>query len=419
MAFEDWYRDLHPRVVALLAAVTGDLVLASTATTDAFAAAHERWGRVRALASPDRWLYRVALRSARRRALVWRVRRDGPAAPDAAGVVELRPGVWRALGALPRRQRTAVGLRYVLDLPEAEAARVMNVSRGAVSADLVAARRAMLALLPGSEVDPGTVGRDLEGELRPLLGHPGLPGRPPLDEVAGALRRRRSRRRTAALAAAAAAVRAAGLGVAAREAGPSGTAASPTPGGGAPSTDPPATVPPTTATPPTVPATVPPATATPPTVPPATVPPATAEPPDGAAPVRSSTIRDTDIGSGPGTVSYSGDSWTRCGGCTVVTDDASYYYGYRVGQAYTVRFRGVRLQVFAPDDRHGGVAEVTVDGRPAATPRVDFLTTGTPANGLRWDSGALPDGAHTVTFTILPGRSDNVALFDRAEVYTR
>ncbi|HET6951738.1 MAG TPA: hypothetical protein VFI47_15255 [Acidimicrobiales bacterium] len=116
--------------------------------------------------------------------------------------------------------------------------------------------------------------------------------------------------------------------------------------------------------------------------------------------------------------SYAGDSWTRCGGCNVATGDRSYHYGYRAGQSFTLRFRGVQVLVYAPDDRFGGVAGVTVDGRPAAMPTVDFLTTGTPANRHVWDSGLLPDGEHTVVFTILPGRTDNVALFDRADVFT-
>jgi Glycosyl hydrolase family 26 len=140
-----------------------------------------------------------------------------------------------------------------------------------------------------------------------------------------------------------------------------------------------------------------------------------AAPPAGA--VRTSTIEDTDIGTTPGSVEYTGDTWTQCGGCNVATDDSSYYYGYAPGQSYTVRFTGVRLEVYAPDDLHGGTARVTVDDAPAATATVDFLTADTPEDGLRWDSGILPNGDHTVVFTIEPG-DRAVALFDRADVYT-
>ncbi|WP_433176315.1 helix-turn-helix domain-containing protein [Actinoallomurus sp. CA-150999] len=128
------------------------------------------------------------------------------------------------------------------------------------------------------------------------------------------------------------------------------------------------------------------------------------------------TIQDTAIGTGVGTVQYTGRSWTRCGdggGC-VTTPDHSYYFGYRVGQSFTVRFRGSQIKVYAPTDLAGGIARVTVDGRPAGT--VDFRASAA-INGLRWTSANLADGDHGVTFTIGDtDRQDNVVLFDRAEV---
>ena len=66
----------------------------------------------------------------------------------------LRPEVWRAVRALSPRQRTAVALRYVLDLPEPEVARIMGVSRGSASATLVAARRTLVSLLAVSTASP-------------------------------------------------------------------------------------------------------------------------------------------------------------------------------------------------------------------------------------------------------------------------
>jgi DNA-directed RNA polymerase specialized sigma24 family protein len=64
---------------------------------------------------------------------------ESPAAPA--------PEVWDAVASLPSRQRTAVALRYILDLPEAEVAKVMKVSRGSASASLTAARRRLEGLL--------------------------------------------------------------------------------------------------------------------------------------------------------------------------------------------------------------------------------------------------------------------------------
>jgi RNA polymerase sigma-70 factor (ECF subfamily) len=64
---------------------------------------------------------------------------DPPAEPDAA--------LWDAVRALPPRARTAVALRYVADLPEAEIADVMGVARGTVAATLSSARRQLAGAL--------------------------------------------------------------------------------------------------------------------------------------------------------------------------------------------------------------------------------------------------------------------------------
>lgn len=130
-------------------------------------------------------------------------------------------------------------------------------------------------------------------------------------------------------------------------------------------------------------------------------------------------IEDTDIGTGPGTVEYTGGSWTQCGGCDIPTDDASYYYAYEAGDAFTLRFAGARIVVVAPDDAVGGVAEVTVDGAPASVPTVDFAAADPEhrTSDVRWDSGPLEPGEHAVTFTIRP-TEHQVVLLDRAEVHS-
>jgi RNA polymerase sigma-70 factor (ECF subfamily) len=85
------------------------------------------------------WTYRVAVnlanswlrrRMAERRA---HARLSGRAAsahtdPDPADAVAVR----RAVGALPRRQRTALVLRYYADLPVAEVAALMGCAPGTV-----------------------------------------------------------------------------------------------------------------------------------------------------------------------------------------------------------------------------------------------------------------------------------------------
>jgi hypothetical protein len=243
---------------------------------------------------------------------------------------------------------------------------------------------------PGAE-PPAELPAALTTELQVLLVEPSAPPRP-LDEIAGRARRHRVRRRRNLAAATAVVLVATVWGVARLDR--SGSTVELTP---ADATDPTTTA----------------STTSPPT----TAAPAASPPP--AEPVLTSSIEDTDSGGANGTVEYTGASWTRCGGCDIPTDDSSYHYGFEAKQSYTVRFRGVQLRVFAPDDLHGGVAEVTVDGEPAATPTVDFLDDD-PANRLVWDSGRLDDGDHAVTFAIRPGggERDEVVLFDRADVYT-
>ena len=56
--------------------------------------------------------------------------------------------------ALTDRQRTAVALRYVLDLPEADVARIMGIARGTASATLATARRRLAAALAPPPATP-------------------------------------------------------------------------------------------------------------------------------------------------------------------------------------------------------------------------------------------------------------------------
>jgi RNA polymerase sigma-70 factor, ECF subfamily len=159
--FASWYQHEHPKVVAALTVTSGDAEVAVEATDEAFVRAYERWSRVRRMASPGGWLYRVALnvlrrrtrRRARERALWRRLSAPAPSPDGAAAPAALDAHVWDAVRDLPPRQRTAVALRYVLDLPETEVARLMGISRGAASASLSTARRHLEATLLAAEAE--------------------------------------------------------------------------------------------------------------------------------------------------------------------------------------------------------------------------------------------------------------------------
>jgi RNA polymerase sigma-70 factor (ECF subfamily) len=133
--------------------VAGDADVAREVTAESFVRALERWDRVAAMESPAAWTYRVGVNLLRRRlrrsAFEKRLRPEdfAPAPPPA-----IESELWEAVRALPVRQRTAIALRYVCDLPQEEIAAVMHVAAGTVSATLTAARRRLAAELRPMEV---------------------------------------------------------------------------------------------------------------------------------------------------------------------------------------------------------------------------------------------------------------------------
>jgi RNA polymerase sigma factor (sigma-70 family) len=152
-SFDGWYRAEHPRLLGLLTVVAGDTELARDVTAEAFTRALERWDRVGAMDAPSAWTYRVGVNLLRRRlrraAIENRLRPDGPP-PVAPPAIESE--LWNAVRALPVRQRTAVALRYVCDLPHDQIAEVMHVAVGTVSATPAARRRLAADLEPLEEV---------------------------------------------------------------------------------------------------------------------------------------------------------------------------------------------------------------------------------------------------------------------------
>lgn len=146
--FAAWYSAQHRRVRGSMLVLCGDADLASEVTDEAFARALARWSRVSRMASPGGWTYKVALNLLRRR-----LRRRENEQHALSQLVPANPTVhehaevWAAVAVLPTRQRTAVVLRYVADLPEAEIAAAMGVSRGTVASTLSDARRALAGLL--------------------------------------------------------------------------------------------------------------------------------------------------------------------------------------------------------------------------------------------------------------------------------
>ncbi|WP_195210440.1 sigma-70 family RNA polymerase sigma factor [Actinomarinicola tropica] len=152
-AFGRWYAESFAEVVGAVELTLGDPHLAADATAEAYARALERWSRVVDMANRDGWVYRVAVNDARntiRRRLLERAWRDRQ--PPRAHVPELEPPdveLRTAIAQLSRRQREAIGLRYVAGMLEREVAEAMGITLGAASATLAAARRRLHETLGG------------------------------------------------------------------------------------------------------------------------------------------------------------------------------------------------------------------------------------------------------------------------------
>ena len=126
--------------------LTGEHALAEDLLQTALAKSWFVWGRIDG--APEPYVRRVLVTTY---ATWWRRKwigeRPAAALPEvavpAATSVEDRDALWRALGALPRRQRAVVVLRYYEDLSEAATAAALGISTGTVKSQ---AAKALAAL---------------------------------------------------------------------------------------------------------------------------------------------------------------------------------------------------------------------------------------------------------------------------------
>ncbi len=156
----EFIRREHPRLVGALTLHCGDRQLAEDLAQEALARVCDRWNAVSELEQPTAWLYRTAMNLSsswfRRRAAESRAyaRHGGVDSKDnadllagAADAVAVRD----AIQALSSKHRTALVYRYYLDLPIADAARLMNTSEEAFRQ---MTSRAVAALRPRFVTNP-------------------------------------------------------------------------------------------------------------------------------------------------------------------------------------------------------------------------------------------------------------------------
>jgi RNA polymerase sigma-70 factor (sigma-E family) len=138
--FSAFCAEQHPRLVGALSLYCGDRAVAEELAQDALVKACCDWRKVRQLGSPGAWVHRVAINLAnsyfRRRAAETRAKRrlqdqqrnHRCSGLDSAAAITIR----RAVSSLPRRQRTALILRYFVDLPVRDVALLMECPEGTV-----------------------------------------------------------------------------------------------------------------------------------------------------------------------------------------------------------------------------------------------------------------------------------------------
>lgn len=128
-----------PRLVGALTLYCGDRGVAEELAQEALAKVVRHWNKIGRSDRREGWVYRVAINLANssfRRAVAERranqraIDRAGAMAHDADTATALT--VRWALSELPRRQRTAITLRFYLDLPVTEVAQIMECPESTV-----------------------------------------------------------------------------------------------------------------------------------------------------------------------------------------------------------------------------------------------------------------------------------------------
>jgi RNA polymerase sigma factor (sigma-70 family) len=154
--FEAFFYEHYESVRRSLTIALADPLLAEELAQDAFTRALSQWRRVSQMERPAGWVYVVALRAGRRRRgtrsheMIADQRTNTDIADDVSGDVSLA----ELIGRLPERQRTAVVLRYLVDLPLHDVAEAMDCALGTVKSTLHAALARLGVELRDQEEEP-------------------------------------------------------------------------------------------------------------------------------------------------------------------------------------------------------------------------------------------------------------------------
>ena len=138
-SFEAFYDEHYDAVRRSLTAAFRDPLVAEEAAQESFTRAYLHWRRVSQMDRPDGWVYVVAVRVATRRLPRAGTRDLRASEVDIADGVVTHEVLRSAIERLPERQRLAIVLRYLADLPVDGVAAAMGCAAGTVKSTLHAA----------------------------------------------------------------------------------------------------------------------------------------------------------------------------------------------------------------------------------------------------------------------------------------
>jgi RNA polymerase sigma-70 factor (ECF subfamily) len=148
-SFDEMFADLFRSAYRVAFRLLGSREDAADCAQEACARACADWRKLSRRGSPVPWVVRVSSNLAIDR---WRKARTARVHDTSPTLTELDPDperldLYRALDALPRRQRDIVVLRYFADMTEADVAAELGCSVGTVKSNASRGRAALRALL--------------------------------------------------------------------------------------------------------------------------------------------------------------------------------------------------------------------------------------------------------------------------------
>jgi RNA polymerase sigma-70 factor (sigma-E family) len=146
-----------PRLLRFGHMLTGNPAAAEDLVQTALARSWRAW-RLRSIDDPQAYTRKVMVNSyatwyrrARQRETIAAAPAETMVAEDHARLVDDRDAMWRALLALPARQRAVMVLRYYEELSEMEIAAVMGISPGTVKSQAARALRRLAQVLAATD----------------------------------------------------------------------------------------------------------------------------------------------------------------------------------------------------------------------------------------------------------------------------